>query len=53
MFEEVLKKEPGYIVPAEPERKLLQADLRELCDTHGITWEKYDKNEQLKEKLVL
>lgn len=53
IFEEVLKSEGGYICKDDPTRKLLQADLRELCDTHMITWEKYDKNVQLQEKLVM
>lgn len=53
IFEEVLKSEGGYICKDDPTRKLLQADLRELCDTHMIPWEKYDKNVQLQEKLVM
>ena len=53
LFEEVLKKESGYILPAEPNRRLLQADLRSECDKHGITWEKYDKNADLQNKLII
>lgn len=52
MFEEVLKKEPGYILPEEPSRRLLQADLKELCDKHGIAYEKYSKNAELQASLV-
>jgi hypothetical protein len=52
IFEEVLKKEPGYILAADPTRKLLQADLRELCDMHGLGWEKFEKNAQLQDKLA-
>lgn len=53
MFEEVLKKESGYILPEDPTRRLLQADLRSECDKHGITWEKYDKNADLQNKLIV
>ncbi len=31
---------------------LLQKDLRELCDKHGIAYEKFTKNEELKQKLL-
>ncbi len=30
---------------------MLQKDLRELCDKHSIPYEKYTKNEELKEKI--
>jgi len=52
MFEEVLKKEPGYVLPEDPNRRLLQADLKELCEKHGITYEKYSKNAELQSSLV-
>lgn len=53
IFEEVLKKESGYILKEDPTRRLLQKDLRELCEKHGLGWEKYDKNEDLQNKLIL
>jgi hypothetical protein len=52
IFEEVLKKESGYILPEDPTKKLLQADLRELCEKHQLGWEKFEKNAQLQEKLL-
>lgn len=52
MFEEVLKKEPGFVLPEDPTRKLLQADLKGLCDDHGIPYEKYSKNAELIASLV-
>lgn len=52
MFEEVLKKEPGYILPEDPNRRLLQADLKELCDKNGIEYEKYSKNAELQAYLI-
>lgn len=53
IFEEVLKKESGYILQEDPTRRLLQADLRELCEKYGLGWEKYDKNADLQNKLIL
>lgn len=52
LFEEVLKKEPGYILPEDPNRRLLQADLKALCDDHGIEYGKYSKNSELQASLV-
>jgi len=34
VFEEVLKKEAGYILPSDPSNKLYQADLRKLCEDY-------------------
>ena len=47
-----MKKETGYVYPKDPARKLLQKDLRELCDEGGIEYGKYDKNIDLQTKLV-
>lgn len=52
VFEEVKKSESGYVLASDPTHKLLQADLRELCETHGLGWEKFEKNDQLKDKLA-
>jgi RecB family exonuclease len=46
-FDECLKGEPKAIYPADPTRRLLQADLKELADQNGLQYDKYVKNEQL------
>ncbi len=51
-FIEILKEEWKYRLPSDPNRRLLQADLRQLLDESGITWEKYDKNADLEQKLI-
>lgn len=52
-FIEILKSEPRFILPHDPDRRLLQKDLREICDEHNLGWEKYEKNSELIEKLIL
>ena len=51
-FIEILKSEPRFILPHDPDRRLLQKDLREICDEHNLGWEKYEKNSELIDKLV-
>jgi hypothetical protein len=51
-FEEILKSPPGLECVEEPGRKLLQADLKELCDKHSIEYGKFAKNVELQEKLL-
>lgn len=51
-FVEILKDEAKYILPHDPDRRLLQKDLRELCDEHGLGWEKFEKNTDLINKLI-
>lgn len=51
-FVEILKDEAKYILPHDPDRRLLQKDLRELCDEYGLGWEKFEKNIDLINKLI-
>lgn len=51
-FIEILKEEWKYRLPSDPNRRLLQADLRQLLDENGIPWEKFDKNADLERKLI-
>lgn len=53
IFEEILKSEWKLELAEDPSRKLLQADLRELCDKYGLGWEKFEKNVDLESKLLL
>jgi hypothetical protein len=45
IFDQITKGKPN------PFKGMLQKDLRELCDKHSIPYEKYTKNEELKEKI--
>lgn len=51
LFVEVKKKEPSLVCKADPSRKLLQADLRALCEENGIPFGTYEKNADLQLKL--
>lgn len=51
-FVEILKEKPKVCLPSNPTKRLLQADLRALCDTYGIKYEKYTKNAELEEMLL-
>lgn len=46
IFDQIFKGKPNVF------KGLLQKDLRELCDKHGITWEKKHKNDDLKKMLL-
>lgn len=46
IFDQIVKGKPNVF------KGLLQKDLRELCDKYGVPYEKYTKNEELKEKLL-
>lgn len=46
IFDQITKGKPN------PFKGMLQKDLRELCDKHSIPYEKYTKNEELKEKIL-
>jgi len=52
IFDEVLKADAKLVLITDPTRKLLQADLRALCDENNIERGKYDKNIDLQEKLL-
>ncbi|HMY80877.1 MAG TPA: PD-(D/E)XK nuclease family protein [Candidatus Absconditabacterales bacterium] len=46
IFDQITKGKPN------PFKGMLQKDLRELCDKHSISYEKYTKNEELKQKIL-
>lgn len=46
IFDQILKGKQNVF------KGLLQKDLRELCDKHGVPYEKFTKNEELKQKLL-
>lgn len=46
IFDQILKWKQNVF------KGLLQKDLRELCDKHSIPYEKFTKNEELKQKLL-
>lgn len=50
-FIEIAKKNMTPVLPEDPTRSLLQADLRKLCEDHGLGWEKFEKNTDLIVKL--
>lgn len=52
IFDETLKGEAKVVWKEDENRKLLQADLKELADAHGIEYEKYVKNAELIEMLL-
>lgn len=52
IFDETLKGEAKVVWKEDENRKLLQADLKELADAHGIEYEKYVKNVELIEMLL-
>lgn len=46
IFDQITKGKPN------PFKGMYQKDLREMCDKHNIPYEKYTKNEELKEKIM-
>ncbi len=46
IFDQISKGKPN------PFKGMYQKDLRELCDKHSIPYEKYTKNDELKEKIL-